>query len=375
MKQRLKSLVQFFQNALLAPPVGRLLRRSFINGILAYGVSTTFVAIVFGVAALMGISLEAYLPDIKIDSIFMLIIVVIVAPLIETLILAVFFMLIPRRLGLVKRAIISAILWGILHALSAPLWFIGVIFSFFVFSCGYLVWRQKSFACAFVAALLPHVFVNFVACMPSAVSNGIFEHGVLFNDDQSYTYIYKSFDELPFKESAEQGDAEAQWKVGHWFYCRHMNNDHDPKNYVEAAIWLRKAAEQGHPSAQHFLAQCYLQGDGVEKDLAEAVKWYRVAAEQGHAGSQDCLGAAYLYGWHGVEQDTEEGMKWLLRAAEQGEFFTWSRLGNIYAEGRNGVPQDKAEAIKWFRKVVGRSPTGHLGKEAAMKLKELEKTP
>ena len=44
------------------------------------------------------------------------------------------------------------------------------------------------------------------------------------------------FEELT--ELAEQGDAEAQFKLAHQY-----NN----KNYVEEAVlWMRKAAEQGH---------------------------------------------------------------------------------------------------------------------------------
>ena len=55
---------------------------------------------------------------------------------------------------------ISAICWGLLHGLKAPLWFFGTAFSFFVFSCAYLWWRQVSFRHAFAAAALPHALIN-----------------------------------------------------------------------------------------------------------------------------------------------------------------------------------------------------------------------
>ena len=332
MLKHIKSLARMFQNTLLAPPDGRLLRRSVINGVLALGVSLSLVSIIFGVAALLGISVKT--PDWGNITIVLFVLIVIIAPLIETLILAGFFLLIPRRLGLIKRAIISAIIWGILHALSAPVWFFGVVFSFFVYSCSYLVWRQKSFARGFVAAAVPHAVVNFLCCMILIIAS---PHNNLFDDD-SYLYLYNSVDKLPFKEKAEQGDMEAQWKLGHWLYCSVKRQHEDPKNeaLVEAAIWLRAAAEQGHPSAQSFLGQCYWLGHGVEMDCAEAIKWYRKGAEQGCGSSQMRLAQAYMYGWHGMEQD-------------------------------------ETESVKWYRKVVG-NPKSHSyhKKEAAIKLKALE---
>jgi len=45
---------------------------------------------------------------------------------------------------------------------------------------------------------------------------------------------------------------------------------------------IRKAAEQGDAEAQSKLGFRYERGMGVPRSLAEAVKWYHKAAEQGH---------------------------------------------------------------------------------------------
>jgi uncharacterized protein len=59
------------------------------------------------------------------------------------------------------------------------------------------------------------------------------------------------------------------------------------QNLAEAAICLRKAAEQGVAEAQlNFGVMCE-QGHGVEQDFAEAAIWFRKAAEQGLEGSED----------------------------------------------------------------------------------------
>jgi hypothetical protein len=88
-------------------------------------------------------------------------ITVLAAPIVETLVLAAGIALIglitPHREVI---AIISALAWGGLHAWFYPLWFFGVVWSFYVFSRGYLAWRPVSVKHALGAAAVPHALVN-----------------------------------------------------------------------------------------------------------------------------------------------------------------------------------------------------------------------
>jgi SpoVK/Ycf46/Vps4 family AAA+-type ATPase len=77
-----------------------------------------------------------------------------------------------------------------------------------------------------------------------------------------------------YREAAEQGHAEAQYKLG-------------------AAEWYIKAARQGHADAQYQLGQAYNGGNGVPKDQTEALKWYKKAAEQGHAAAKLAVSQNY----------------------------------------------------------------------------------
>jgi len=144
-----------FHNALLAPPDEHLIRRALIN----------FVLCIFGSPALFYIinivTMMAEIPKHKILNLGFIIFVFVV-PLVKTLILVGLLALTPRRWSIVPWAIISATLWGGLHAFVYYdlLWFSSTFLSFFVFSCGYLVWRQKSFIHGFAAAILPHVLLN-----------------------------------------------------------------------------------------------------------------------------------------------------------------------------------------------------------------------
>ena len=83
------------------------------------------------------------------------------APLVETAVLG----LMLRALEFTSwnrqwLAIVSALGWAGAHAWFHPLWFFGTVWSFYVFSRGWLAWRPVSYKHAFGAAALPHALVN-----------------------------------------------------------------------------------------------------------------------------------------------------------------------------------------------------------------------
>jgi TPR repeat protein len=148
------------------------------------------------------------------------------------------------------------------------------------------------------------------------------------------------------RKAAEQGNADAQSQLG-FMYAKGQGV---PQDYAESVKWYRKAADQGDADAQHNLGFMYEQGQGVPQDYAESVKWYRKAAEQGNADGQFNLGEMYANG-QGVPQNYAEAVKWYRKAAEQGNAGGQVNLGVMYVNGK-GVPQDYAEAAKWFRKAA-----------------------
>jgi len=50
------------------------------------------------------------------------------------------------------------------------------------------------------------------------------------------------------------------------------------QDYVEAAKWYRKAAENGNALAQLWLGTMYISGQGVPVDLVQAHLWLNLAA-------------------------------------------------------------------------------------------------
>jgi hypothetical protein len=70
-------------------------------------------------------------------------------------------------------------------------------------------------------------------------------------------------------------------------------------------------AIKGNAKAQYNLAQIYAKGEeGIAQDFVEAAKWYRKAAEQGDAEAQAALGRLYANGT-GVPQEDKEAYFWL----------------------------------------------------------------
>jgi hypothetical protein len=83
-------------------------------------------------------------------------------------------------------------------------------------------------------------------------------------------------------EQAKAGDEVAQYRIGYdYFLGRGV-----PIDYVQAAIWWRKAADQGYPEAQNNLGVLYNSGKGVPQSFAEAYFWQNLAASRANGSLQ-----------------------------------------------------------------------------------------
>jgi hypothetical protein len=90
------------------------------------------------------------------------------------------------------------------------------------------------------------------------------------------------------REKADRGDATAQNLLSQLLEIA--------GRYGEAVVWYRRAADQGHVSAQGSLGNLYRTGSGVPQDFSEAFRWSKGAADQGdHSPSsllQACITSA-----------------------------------------------------------------------------------
>ncbi|GEM_PF-2981840 len=114
-------LIRLFRDALLAAPDGRLLQRSLLNFLLGLGGSMLLVGAALGVLALAGIPFDEIEAPGHAIGMRDVIVMVILAPLIETPLLIALLALLPARMGIVPRAAVSALAWGGVHARRAVL--------------------------------------------------------------------------------------------------------------------------------------------------------------------------------------------------------------------------------------------------------------
>jgi uncharacterized protein len=86
--------------------------------------------------------------------------------------------------------------------------------------------------------------------------------------------------------SAMTGEGRAELlEEGHAAYQRN--------EFLSAIEIWRPMAEVGDAVAQYCLGVMYVKGQGVSQDFVEAAKWLRRSAEQGSVPSQELLGKAY----------------------------------------------------------------------------------
>lgn len=120
------------------------------------------------------------------------------------------------------------------------------------------------------------------------------------------------------------------------------------ENKEAAAMWYLKAAEQGDVEAQYRVGLLYDRGDGVKRDYRAAREWYLKAAAQGEANAQNNLGSLYRFA-QGGKLDYPAAREWYLKAAAQGSYAALNNLGHLYEQGQ-GVKQDYQAARWWYLK-------------------------
>ena len=114
-------------------------------------------------------------------------------------------------------------------------------------------------------------------------------------------------------------------------------------------LWLT-IAEAGVPMAQMALASLYERGLGGERDSVQAAEWLRKAADQSYGPAEFALGMSFLTG-RGVPKDPQQGAKLIQKAANHGVPQAKFNMGVLFEHGE-GVPKDVVTAADWYRKAA-----------------------
>lgn len=145
-----------------------------------------------------------------------------------------------------------------------------------------------------------------------------YENGVYAQKNPALAKKWRRFAEngIPFDENAETEAPSPMPDDGEELYqsARRCLASGDMDG---AAMFYRRAAEQGHPRAQCSYGKCLYLGSGVAKDTAEAFRWFKLAADSNLDIAQYNLGVMYLKGVY-VNKDVAEARRYFGLAAANG---------------------------------------------------------
>ena len=111
-------------------------------------------------------------PEFKISGSAALLMLVVFAPVVETLIMGGVLLVLLRFLNPTLAILVSSAGWGIAHSLIAPTWGLVIWWPFLIFSTLFVTWRQRSLALAFAMPMLAHALHN----LPTALIVAYFPH-------------------------------------------------------------------------------------------------------------------------------------------------------------------------------------------------------
>lgn len=148
------------------------------------------------------------------------------------------------------------------------------------------------------------------------------------------------------KKAGDQGDPTAENLLG----TIYQNGHGETLDYPQAEEWFRKAAEQGNVSAEYNLGYMKDCLNDFPHNYTEALMWYQKAAAQGSPDAEAAIGRLYCLGF-GVPQDYKKSLMWHQKAAAQGNGFADISIGYLYLQSQIGK-NDYQDALKWFQKGV-----------------------
>jgi Sel1 repeat/PDZ domain len=144
-------------------------------------------------------------------------------------------------------------------------------------------------------------------------------------------------------DAAVKGSPEAAYNLGVSYEKGHGV----PQNNAQAEFWFRRAAEAGYSFAETSLGKSYkfgLLGNAI--DSVTAREWFVKAARDGDPEGQ-CWLAACLCSGLGGSMDEKQGVKWLVKSATGGNGHAAGILAALYLEGNEDISKNLRLAYLW----------------------------
>lgn len=153
------------------------------------------------------------------------------------------------------------------------------------------------------------------------------------------------------------------------------------KRYTDAFDIFSQAAALKSAEAQHYLATCYLNGQGVAFSLQEALLWFESAAQANWIEAQYMLALLHMRGVPEIQtvtgqdlfeqkgealsdlkSDYETAIVWAKKVAEHGSADGQALYAYLLSEKAKSDEQLQ-EVFAWYDKAIAqKSPQGYMGK-------------
>jgi membrane protease YdiL (CAAX protease family) len=104
-------------------------------------------------------------PDFPMKGATAFVLLVIFAPVVETLIMGAMLSVLARFLSATTAILSSALLWGVAHSLQAAVWGLVIWWPFLIFSTLFMVWRQRGLLVGLGMAAACHALQNLVPAL------------------------------------------------------------------------------------------------------------------------------------------------------------------------------------------------------------------
>ena len=127
---------------------------------IAVGWAVAFPASILLAYLVQGLAPNAQAPEFPMRGLVAVGLLVLFAPIVETLIMGVGLLILLRLLPPTWAVIASALAWGAVHSLAAPIWGLVIWWPFIVFSTLFVAWRNRSLALAFAIPMATHALQN-----------------------------------------------------------------------------------------------------------------------------------------------------------------------------------------------------------------------
>lgn len=154
--------LRFLPRAIRLPE--RPLRAIAVGWLTAFPVSMVLAAIATAIIP------QAGKPEFHLSGLAAILGLVVFSPVVETAAMGVVLLILLRFVPPTVAIFISAIGWGIVHSLLAPIWGVVIWWPFLVFSTLFVAWHKRSLALAFILPTCVHALQNLLPAL--LVANG-----------------------------------------------------------------------------------------------------------------------------------------------------------------------------------------------------------